>query len=301
MVEFTTRIFSEQGGQTIGCEVTVYSDQGDKIGNIAVTDAASITELQQRLAVIDETYFTEERLQAILANSQETNNINATSLNGFVSSDFAKVNQLSNYAPLSHNHTKNQITDLYNYQISASKYNVDIDTDVTITVKVTNQQGKPVVGVTVPVLKDNEAWKSGTTGVNGTFSLTYTADTWGLVMFSTNNNSLQVNVIGLKQVKQRVWSSSNNLTYTLYVDESSKIAVLTIYGSNINVASGISNYEVSGFVPSEYRPKLGTYSRLGRSNNILAYCWGDGGVGIANFYSSTLTGQNFGGQIEWHY
>ena len=161
---------------------------------------ASITELQQRLVVIDETYFTEERLQAILANSQETNNINATSLNGFISSDFAKVSQLSSYAPVSHNHTKNQITDLYNYQITASKYNVDIDTDVTITVKVTNQLGNPVVGVTVPVLKDNQSWKSGTTGVNGTFSLTYTADTWGLVMFSANTQTCQIFVYGWKRV-----------------------------------------------------------------------------------------------------
>ena len=197
MVDFDTRIFSEQGGQVIGCEVTVYSDQGDKIGNIVVTDAASITELQQRLAVIDETYFTEERLQTILTNSQETTNINATSLNGFVSSDFAKVNQLSNYAPVSHNHSVRQITGLYDYQITASKYNVDIDTDVTITVKVTNRAtGQPMVGVNVPVLKNNQSWKSGTTGVNGTFSLTYTADTWGLVMFSTNTINTQINVGG---------------------------------------------------------------------------------------------------------
>lgn len=199
MVQFNTRVYTEQEGQIIGAEVTVYSDSGDRIGVIDVADATTLNELKAQLAVIDETYFTEERLQAILANSQETNNINATSLNGFISSDFAKVSQLSSYAPVSHNHTKKQITDLYNYQITASKYNVDIDTDVTITVKVTNQQGNPVVGVTVPVLKDNQSWKSGTTGVNGTFSLTYTADTWGLVMFSANTSNIQCNVTGWRQ------------------------------------------------------------------------------------------------------
>ena len=89
----------------------------------------------------------------------------------------------------------------YNYQITASKYNVDINTDVTITVKITNQLGQPVVGVTVPVLKDNETWQSGTTGVNGTFSLTYTADTWGLVMFSTNSANIQINVKGWETVQ----------------------------------------------------------------------------------------------------
>lgn len=98
-----------------------------------------------------------------------------------------------------------------------------------------------------------------------------------------------------------MWSSSNNLTYTLYVDDSSKIAVLTIYGTDISVASGTSNYEVSGFIPNDYLPMMGKYTRLGRSNNVLAYCWGNGGVGISNFTSSVLNGQNFGGQIDWHY
>ena len=40
MVNFDTRVFSEEGGQVIGAEVTVYSDEGDKIGNIAITDCA---------------------------------------------------------------------------------------------------------------------------------------------------------------------------------------------------------------------------------------------------------------------
>ena len=293
MVEFTTRIFSEQGGQTIGCEVTVYSDQGDKIGNIAVTDAASITELQQRLAVIDETYFTEERLQAILANSQETNNINATSLNGFVSSDFAKVNQLSNYARLSHNHTKNQITDLYNYQISASKYNVDIDTDVTITVKVTNQQGNPVVGVTVPVLKDNEAWKSGTTGVNGTFSLTYTADTWGLVMFSTNNNNLQIKVDGFKLIQ-------SNVTYALYVDESTHIAQIRVVRTGVTIVSGHSFIYSDFVIPTKYRPKNTSTAWIMRDNQFLNYVNSAGEIGITNL-GNTVTNYSFNFLHEWHY
>ena len=104
---------------------------------------------------------------------------------------------------LSNYYTKGELDELipYNYQITASKYNVDINTDVTITVKITNQLGQPVVGVTVPVLKDNETWQSGTTGVNGTFSLTYTADTWGLVMFSTNSANIQINVKGWKTVQ----------------------------------------------------------------------------------------------------
>lgn len=254
MVNFDTRVFTEQQGQVIGAEVTVYSDNGDRIGNIAITDAASITELQQRLAVIDETYFTEERLQAILANSQETNNINATSLNGFISSDFAKVSQLNNYAPVSHNHTKNQITDLYNYQITASKYNVDIDTDVTITVKVTNQLGQPVVGVSVPVLKNNQSWKTGTTGGNGSFSLTYTADTWGLVMFSANNSSVHMSVTGWKLIETKPLGSDSN-GIKLYSNGERALVIFNAH--NVTCIKGLTTLYIP---PTTYAPIGGLLS-----------------------------------------
>jgi len=204
MVDFNTRIFSEDDGKIIGAEITVYSDSGDNLGSISVADATTLAEMQAQLAVIDETYFTEERLAAILSNINESQEINATKLSGFLSSDFAKVSQLSNYAPLSHNHSVSQITGLYDYQITASSYNVNIDSDVTITVKVTNRAtGQPVVGVTVPVLKNNSSWRSGTTGVNGTFSLSYTADTWGLTTFSANTVSTQINTFGWKKVIDR--------------------------------------------------------------------------------------------------
>ena len=197
MVDFNTRIFSEDDGKIIGAEITVISTSGDNLGSISVANAETLAEMQAQLALIDETYFTEERLEEILANISENTAINATRLNGFISSDFAKVSQLSNFAPVNHNHNLNQINGLYDYQIYASSYNVNIDSTVNIIVKVTNKAtGNPVVGVTVPVLKNNESWQSGTTGVNGTFSLSYTADTWGLTTFSANAANIQVNVTG---------------------------------------------------------------------------------------------------------
>ena len=216
MVDFNTRVFTEDDGKIIGAEITVYSDSGDKIGLIDVADAETLEEMQTQLAVIDETYFTEARLATILANTNENTVINATKLSGFLSSDFAKVSDLSSYAPVSHSHSKSQITDLYDYQIYASAYNVNIDGSVNITVKVTNRAtGNPVVGVTVPVLKNNSSWRSGTTGVNGTFSLSYTADTWGLTTFSANTVNTQINVKGYKLVET---VNTNNLTIKTYTD-----------------------------------------------------------------------------------
>lgn len=216
MVDFNVRTYSEDDGRIIGAEVTVISTSGDNLGSISVANAETLAEMQAQLAVIDETYFTEERLAEILENINESQEINATKLSGFVSSDFAKVSQLSAYAPASHTHPVSQITNLYDYQITASSYNVNIDSSVNITVKVTNRAtGRPVTGVTVPVLKNNSTWKSGTTGVNGTFSLSYTADTWGLTTFSANTVNTQINVKGYKLVET---VNTNNLTIKTYTD-----------------------------------------------------------------------------------
>ena len=234
MVDFNTRIFTEDDGKIIGAEITVLSTSGDNLGSISVANAETLAEMQAQLAVIDETYFTEERLEEILANISENTSINATKLNGFLSSDFAKVSQLSNYAPVSHNHNINQINGLYDYQIYASNYNVNIDSTVNIIVKVTNRAtGNPVVGVTVPVLKNNETWQSGTTGVNGTFSLTYTADTWGLVMFSTNTTNTQINVGGWRVVQD------DGIYYLKYND---KLVYASInYATSVNWSTTLSH------------------------------------------------------------
>ena len=234
MVDFNTRIFTEDDGKIIGAEITVLSTSGDNLGSISVANAETLAEMQAQLAVIDETYFTEERLEEILANVNEGTVINATKLNGFQSSDFAKVSQLSNYAPVSHNHNINQINGLYDYQIYASNYNVNIDSTVNIIVKVTNRAtGNPVVGVTVPVLKNNETWQSGTTGVNGTFSLSYTADTWGLTTFSTNTINTQINVGGWRVVQD------DGIYYLKYND---KLVYASInYATSVNWSTTLSH------------------------------------------------------------
>jgi len=292
MVDFNTRIFSEDDGKIIGAEITVYSDSGNKIGNISVADAETLEEMQAQLAVIDETYFTEARLQAILANTNENTPINATTLSGFLSSDFAKVSQLSNYAPLSHNHTKNQITDLYNYQITANKYNVDIDTDVTITVKVTNQLGNPVVGVTVPVLKDNQTWRSGTTGVNGTFSLTYTADTWGLVMFSASSSNCQVDIQGWRILNTggfvfRVNGHQAQLRFVISDEDTPVKTVFEAFGGYT--------------IPVGYRPAGQVVGLAYSSNDVIIAVQSNGQILRRSMNQTSTIYCGVYGQLEWEY
>ena len=269
MVDFNVRTYSEEDGRIIGAEVTVISTSGDNLGSISVANAETLAEMQAQLAVIDETYFTEERLAEILENINESQEINATKLSGFVSSDFAKVSQLSAYAPASHTHPVSQITNLYDYQITASSYNVNIDSSVNITVKVTNRAtGRPVTGVTVPVLKNNSTWKSGTTDVNGTFSLSYTADTWGLVTFSANNSNVQVNVTGWK-----VAMSDTNYDI-LYNNE--------LVSFNIHISSGVP-YKTS---ESEFGAEVLKHGSIDLRPKMLLSCLSAAGTVIALYDNS---------------
>ena len=259
MVEFNTRVFAEDDGKIIGAEVTVYNDSGDKLGLIDIADAETLEEMQQQLAVIDETYFTEERLEEILANSGEDNVINATKLSGFLSSDFAKVSQLSAYALASHTHSKSQITDLYDYQIYANNYNPTIDGNVIITVKVTNRAtGNPVVGVSVPVLKNNESWQSGTTGVNGTFSLSYTCDSWGLTMFSAKTQNCQINVKG--------WRSAGNSDFSIKYNQDTVQLQINIASTNFPVQFQSFTGQT---VPNNLKPATPVISPCYNNTNLL--------------------------------
>ena len=254
MVDFKTRIFTESDNDIIGAEVIVFSDQGTRIGSIEIANAEDLNALREQLEVIDETYFDETRLNAVLANSQESTTINATSISGYSSSDLAKVSQLSGYALTNHTHVKTSITDLYNYSISCSNYNPTIDTDISVTVKVTNQAGNPVVGHTVSILKNNSSWKSGTTGSNGEFTTTYTCSEWGLTTFSANNVSLQIKVKGFKS--KSMWNG------TLYYDDE-KVEYWVNYapsGTTLQVHNSWTDSGAFDVVPEELRPKMFVFS-----------------------------------------
>lgn len=120
-----------------------------------------------------------------------------------------------------------------------------------------------------------------------------------MIVYSTNNSFLQVNVTGLKVVKSVTGPQGSQ--YVLYVDESSKTAQLTFTASDFSIASGLSNYEITSFVPSEYRPAHNLYSNISRTQNLLFYLWNNGTVGLSNFTSSLLNNQNASCLLQWEY
>ena len=290
MVDFKTRIFTESDNDIIGAEVIVFSDQGTRIGSIEIANAEDLNALREELEVIDETYFDETRLNAVLANSQESTTINATSISGYSSSDLAKVSQLSDYALTNHTHVKTSITDLYNYSISCSNYNPTIDTDISVTVKVTNQAGNPVVGHTVSILKNNSSWKSGTTGSNGEFTTTYTCSEWGLTTFSANTVNKQILVKGYKTIK-------DDSGIRVRVNEDSVECRIVI--SSTTFTTSFTQF-TGQTIPEGYRPNTNITMPSYNNTNLLVAVQPNG-----NIMRRSMTGSNYTGACDclltWKY
>ena len=123
-------------------------------------------------------------------------------------------NHTGTYAPLSHNHVLDDITDYLVTSISCDNYNPTIDGTVTVTVFVGDSDGNGVQGVSVPVTASSGNFTklngasitaastvTGTTGVNGTFTLIYSCSEWGLITFSANTVNKQILVKGYKTIK----------------------------------------------------------------------------------------------------
>ena len=189
-------------------------------------------------------------------------------------------------------------TDELHYNITSSNYNPTIDNTVTITVTVTDGNNDPVTSHTF-TLDANGTDVSLTTNSSGVATYTYTCNTWGACRFSVETYTLFINVGGFKQVKTTTVSSK--ITYTLYVDESTRTAQLRVSGSDFSIQSGNENYTSSSFIPSSYRPAQNIFSFVQRSQYIFLYAWSNGNCGLVNWNSSTLTGQQCSVLVEWHY
>jgi hypothetical protein len=96
--------YSENDDKIIGCSVSIYEDTGDLIDEIEIADATRLQALEDALNVIDNTYVKYTNLLEIIANIDESVDINATTLNGLSGSSFLTVNQANNmsFTPKAH-------------------------------------------------------------------------------------------------------------------------------------------------------------------------------------------------------
>ena len=197
-----------------------------------------------------------------------------------------------------------------NYKITnieASDYNPSIDGNITVTITVNDVYGDAISdeSVTVTASEGNftqlngsditsASSVTGTTNSSGQFTLTYSCSEWGLITFSANTTSKQVNVTGRKQVL-------NNITYELWVDESTKTAAVLANRSGVTIGAG-DGFNYNDFkIPSNYRPSTNSFVTVGRTTpGVINYIWTDGTVGIYN-NGSQMTNYNLNFRHEYHF
>lgn len=113
--------------------------------------------------------------------------------------------------------------------------------------------------------------------------------------YSANTTSKQVNVTGFKQIK--TYASG---FYTLYVDDSKRLAKLRVSISGANIASGES-YLQSGFVPTSYRPNGQIIALVNRAQSVDVQITNAGNVAIYNPTSSTVSSFSGTAIAYWDY
>ena len=93
----------------------------------------------------------------------------------------------------------------------------------------------------------------------------------------------------------------NNITYALWVEESTRRAVVLANRSGVTIGAG-DGFNYNDFkIPSKYRPTTNSFVTVGRSTpNVINYIWADGTVGIYN-NGSQMTNYDLNFRHEYHF
>ena len=104
MVNYKVRSFYEKDTGTAGADVIIFDSQGDEIDTLLITTESTYNDLVEQLEGIDERYLDRTDILEILQNTVDIVNINATTLNGLSSDNFASNghNHDTLYAPKNH-------------------------------------------------------------------------------------------------------------------------------------------------------------------------------------------------------
>ena len=108
MVNYKTRIFFEPETNSLGADVIIYSDEGDKIDTILITSESKYNELYQQIQDIDNTFIDLTELTTILANVQNELEVNATKFAGLEIGSFSLVGHTHDDLPPKNHASVNQ-------------------------------------------------------------------------------------------------------------------------------------------------------------------------------------------------
>jgi len=186
--------------------------------------------------------------------------------------------------------------------IECSDYNPSIDSNITVTITVTDVYGDAISGKTVTVTASegnftqlngsnitNASSVTGTTNSSGQFTLTYACSEWGLITFSANNTNNQINVDGWRKYLQtEVWLVEYNATTTRVTLASTVTVAVTTTEKEYGTAI-LNDWWLRPKRPMMFPTYNGNVIVIARGNNKLSHKTISGSV--------SMTSQYF--QIEW--
>lgn len=269
MVDFETQVYAREGNTIVGAEVIVKSDAGDRIGSIIITDETDYNDLVARIDGLSNECVTfnansslaGQTIETILANLSEATNINATKLGGLQSDQYTKTG---------HTHNKNAITNLYNYNISISDYNPVVGSEVTVTVKVTKQNGSPVDNQNIIVTKNGAIWKKDVfTNSNGIYTAKFTPSDEGLVTFGVENQKVQL-------FAKHIWKTLYSNDKITLQNKGDEMRLFCTYWDNVSVTGNWKTLFTLNGSLSDYKPTGATAFVV--SNYNLMFRLTTGGV-----------------------
>lgn len=169
-------------------------------------------------------------------------------------------------------------------ELTASTYNAKIDTDFTITAKVTDILGDAVSGKSVTLYHDETIVSSQTTNSNGEATWTITPSTWGTHDFKVLDVHCQVRVGGWKQI-------NTYLSDRVVLSSDGRNGYITVDGTFVwDTSAGVhdlatidNNYLPKGNATTNFDPASRTY--------MPVYLYSNGAIKVnkAQTSSSSVT------------
>ena len=174
--------------------------------------------------------------------------------------------------------------------ISCSNYNPTIDSNITITITITDESGTPISGFTVPLKIDGTSITGITTNSSGVATHTYTCTEWGNHKISVKSVSTFINVTGWK-------TPTNNSDYTFSYNH--ELCELRIHIASTSIPATPEAF--GGFtVPAGYRPATPVVSHIFVGNRGVVQVNESGVVSRVSFVGA-LSDVGVYATLQWKY
>lgn len=194
-----------------------------------------------------------------------------------------------------------------NYTITSNSYNVGLDDDITITVKATDKNNRPIKGKVINLYQNGGFVDNETTGNDGIASFEIRMLYAGLQIFTVENYSIGVNVREYYTIEETnlllsdldEWTSIDITDYgTLYVNHRVKLCEFHYYRQFTSAEADHLYTWHTAAIPEEYRPPVQATGSFNQVGMLYVSASGDIGGKFANAWS---TARNCNGMVTWHY